>query len=115
MTERAEPTTTRPVRKTREQLDAEHQALRVVQRRVAAVGFFAVTIHGVLGCIGLGIVLDDQGRHSDAVLITIMSGVIAAITYSGVRVILQRSLWSPLWIVVAALPTAVALARLLIA
>ncbi|KAA1422950.1 hypothetical protein FE697_012490 [Mumia zhuanghuii] len=114
MTESADPTVTRPVPRTREQLDAERHALRVVQRRVAAVGFFAVTIHGVLGCIGLGFVFEGQGRHSDAILITIMSGVIAAITYSGVRVILQRPLWSPVWILLAALPTAFALGRLLV-
>ncbi|MBW9210558.1 hypothetical protein KV102_10000 [Mumia sp. zg.B53] len=100
-------------RKSREQRDAEQRALRVVQRRVAAIGFFAITVHGVFGCIGLGLVLDNQGRHSDAIAITVMSGVIAAITYAGVRVILQRSLWSPVWIAVAALPTIAALVWLL--
>ncbi|MGH1561675.1 hypothetical protein [Mumia sp. DW29H23] len=108
-----ESTKSAPAPKTREQREAELRALRVVQRRVAAIGFFAITVHGIFGCIGLGFVLDNQGRHGDAIAITLMSGVIAALTYAGVRVILQRSLWSPVWMVVAALPTVVGLVWLL--
>ncbi|TNC42296.1 hypothetical protein [Mumia zhuanghuii] len=107
------PPTPAPVRKTREQRAAELAALRTVQRRVAAVGFFAITVHGILGCIGLAFVLDNQGRHGDAIAMTLMSGVIAAITFAGVRLILKRSLWSPVWIAVAAAPTVGALVALL--
>ncbi|MFD1825686.1 MULTISPECIES: hypothetical protein [Mumia] len=115
MTESTTPTPPRPTapRKTREQREAELAALRKVQRRVAAIGFFAITVHGVLGCIGLAFVLDGQGRHGDAIAITLMSGVIAAITFVGVRLILKRSLWSPMWIPIAAAPTVVALVTLL--
>ncbi|WP_262848240.1 hypothetical protein [Mumia quercus] len=107
------PTPARP-RKTREQHEAELAALRKVQRRVAAIGFFAITVHGIFGCIGLAFVLDGQGRHGDAIALTLMAGVITVITYAGVRLILKRSLWSPVWILVAALPTVAALVTLLV-
>lgn len=91
---------------------AELAALRTVQRRVAAIGFFAVAVHGVIGLAVVGDIVDDQGRHGDAVMLTIMSGVFALITYAVVRVILQRRLWSPAWMVVALLPTVYAATRL---
>jgi hypothetical protein len=79
-----------------------------VQRRVFAIGFFVVTIHGVLGLIGVAHVLVDQGRHGDAVALVFMSGVAAALVYLGVRAILAKPFWSPAWIVVALTPTAAA-------
>lgn len=91
---------------------AELAALRKVQRRVAAIGFFAVAVHGVIGLIVVGHIVDGQGRHGDAVMLTIMSGVFALITYGVVRTILQRSLWSPIWMLVAITPSVVAATRL---
>jgi hypothetical protein len=111
MTETTQPV--RPAPKTPEQRAAELAALRKVQRRVAAIGFFVITVHGVFGCIGLAFVIDNQGRHGDAIMLVVMSGVIAAVTYAGVRVILQRSLWSPIWMVVAAVPTVAGMVALL--
>lgn len=91
---------------------AQLVALRKVQRRVAALGFFAVAVHGVIGLAVVGNIVDGQGRHGDAVMLTIMSGVFALITYGVVRTILQRSLWSPAWMIIAILPSVFAATRL---
>ncbi|TXL56575.1 hypothetical protein [Aeromicrobium terrae] len=79
-----------------------------VQRRVFAIGFFTVTIHGVLGLIGVAHVLVGQDRHSDAVALVFMSGVAAVLVYLGVRAILAKPFWSPAWIALALTPTAAA-------
>ncbi len=92
--------------------NAELVALRKVQRRVAAIGFFAVAVHGVLGLAVVGNIVDDQGRHGDAVMLTVMSGVFALLTYGVMRLILQRRLWSPLWIAVSLAPAVFAATRL---
>jgi predicted neutral ceramidase superfamily lipid hydrolase len=86
---------------------AELAALRKVQRRVAAIAFFAVAIHGVLGLIGVAHVVHGQDRTGDAVLLLIMSGVFAVITYVVVRLILAAKVWSPAWIALAFVPTVV--------
>lgn len=91
---------------------AELVALRKVQRRVAAIGFFAVAIHGILGLAVVGNIVDGQGRHGDAVMLTVMSGVLALITYGIIRTILQRRLWSPVWMLVAVTPTVIAATQL---
>lgn len=83
-------------------------ALHTVQRRVAAIAFFAVTVHGVLGLIGVAHVLVGQGRHADAVILVIMSGVVAAVVYASMRFILGAPMWSPVWIAISLLPTAAA-------
>jgi hypothetical protein len=87
---------------------AELEALRTVQRRVAAIAFFAVAIHGVIGLAVVAQVINGQGRHSDAMMLAFMSGVFALVTYAVVRTLLRRRLWSPVWIVAALIPTAVA-------
>jgi hypothetical protein len=88
---------------------AETASLHRVQRRVGAIGFFAVTVHAVFGVIGAAYVREGQGRHVDAVVLTLMSGVIAVIVYVVMRIILGARLWSPAWIVLALLPTMAAL------
>jgi len=92
---------------------AELEALHKVQRRVAAIAFFAVAIHGIIGLAVVAQIIDRQGRHSDAMVLVFMSGVFALVTYGVERTILRRRLWSPVWIVVALTPTAVALVLLL--
>ncbi len=82
-------------------------ALRRVQRRVGAIAFFAVAIHGVLGLIVVAEVVHREGRGSDAVLLLVMSGVFAVVTYVVVRLILAARLWSPPWIVVSVIPTVI--------
>jgi hypothetical protein len=84
----------------------EMKALDKVRRRVAAIGFFVITIHGVLGLIVVGHIVDGQGRHGDAIGLVIMSGVVALIQYAGCRFILGARLWSPVWILLSLVPTA---------
>jgi hypothetical protein len=84
---------------------AELAALRKVQRRVAAIAFFAVAIHGVLGLIVVAHVVHGQDRTGDAVLLLVMSGVFAVITYVVVRLILAAKVWSPAWIALSLVPT----------
>ncbi len=84
----------------------EMKALDTVRRRVAAIGFFVITIHGVLGLIVVGHIVDGQGRHGDAIGLVIMSGVVALIQYAGCRIILAARLWSPVWILLSLVPTA---------
>ncbi|MBC7631887.1 hypothetical protein [Aeromicrobium sp.] len=83
-------------------------ALHKVQRRVAAIAFFAVAIHGVIGLIVVAHILVGQDRSSDATILILMSGAFAAVTYIGVRLILGKTLWAPAWIALAALPTIIA-------
>ena len=88
---------------------AEMVEFRRVQRRVGAIGFFAVAIHGVLGLIGVAHVLVGQDRHDDAVVLTLMSGVVAILTCVVVRLILDVRPWSWPWIALALAPTVAAL------
>jgi hypothetical protein len=83
-------------------------SLNRVQRRVGAIGFFTVTVHGVLGVIGAAYVREGQGRHADAIGLVVMSGIIAVIVYAVTRIILGAKLWSPAWIALALTPTVAA-------
>ncbi|MGJ9413854.1 hypothetical protein ACHAAC_14215 [Aeromicrobium sp. CF4.19] len=85
----------------------ETAALDRVRRRVAALAFFAVIVHGVLGLVGAAHVVAGQGRQSDAVGLLVMSGLTATIMYVGIRLILGARLFSPLWMLAAAAPTVV--------
>lgn len=87
---------------------AKTASLHRVQRRVAAIGFFAVTVHAVFGVIGAAYIREGQGAHADAVGLALMSGVIAVIVYVVMRLILGARLWSPAWIALALLPSAAA-------
>jgi hypothetical protein len=82
-------------------------SLRRVQRRVSAIGFFAVAIHGVLGLIVVAHVVKGEGRDSDAVLLLAMSAVFGVITCVVVRLILGARPWSPAWIALSVVPTVV--------
>lgn len=79
-------------------------ALRRVQRRVAAIAFFAVAIHGVLGLIVVAEVVKGEGRDADAVLLLVMSAVFAIATYVVMRLILGARVWSA-WAPLSLLPT----------
>lgn len=94
---------------TDERRAAETASLHRVQRRVAAIGFFAVTVHAVFGVIGAAYVREGQGRHADAVGLAVMTGVIALLVYTVMRIILGAKLWSPAWIALALAPTVAAL------
>ncbi len=80
-------------------------ALRRVQRRVGAIAFFAVAMHGVLGLIVVAHVVKGQGRDADALLLLVMSGVFAVVTYAVVRLILAARMWSPVWVALSVVPT----------
>ncbi len=82
-------------------------ALRRVQRRVGAIAFFAIAIHGVIGLVVVAHVVKGEGRDADAVLLLVLSAVFAVVTYVVVRLILAAPLWSPVWIVVSVLPTVI--------
>ena len=85
--------------------EAEKAALIRVQRRIGAIAFFTLTIHGLLGVIAVADIREDQGRHGDAIGLLLMSVVITVIVYVGTRVILGARLWSPIWIPIAAVPS----------
>ena len=77
-------------------------ALNRVQRRVAAIGFFAVAEHGILGLIVVAsTIVDEPARRGDAIGLLVMATIISAITYVVMRTILGGRLLSP-WIAVAA-------------
>jgi asparagine N-glycosylation enzyme membrane subunit Stt3 len=82
-------------------------ALRRVQRRVGAIAFFAVAIHGVLGLIVVAHVVKGEQRDADAVLLLVLSAVFAIVTYVVVRAILAARLWSPGWLAVSLVPTVI--------
>ena len=86
----------------------QDQALDRVRRRVTAIGFFAVASHGVFGLIGVSYVLVGQDRRSDAVLLTVMSGVVALIVCAATRAILGRRPFSIPWSIASLAPTAAA-------
>jgi len=83
---------------------AEQDALNKVRRRVGAVVFGVVTLHAIIALIGLSRHYDNIGRQGDATGLLIMSGLMSAFQYVGVRLILDKSLKS-WWIVLAAAPT----------
>jgi len=85
--------------------DREDQALDRVRRRVTAIGFFAVASHGVFGLIGVSYVLIGQDRRADAVLLTVMSGVVALVVCAATRAILGRRPFSIPWSVASLAPT----------
>jgi hypothetical protein len=87
---------------------AEQDALNKVRRRVGAIVFGVVTMHAILALIFYARHLDTVGRHGDATGLMVMSGLISAAQYVGVRSILGKTLRSPVWIGLAALPTTVA-------
>lgn len=79
---------------------AKLAALNRVQRRVAAIGFFAVAEHGIMGLIiAASIIIDEPGRRGDAIGLLIMATIVSAITYVAMRTILGGRLLSP-WILI---------------
>lgn len=86
-------------------VEAELAALQRVQRRVGAIAFLAVAMHGVVGLAVVAHVVHGQGRASDAVLLLVMSAVVGVITCVVVRVILARPPVSVPWLVVGVAPS----------
>jgi predicted lysophospholipase L1 biosynthesis ABC-type transport system permease subunit len=88
--------------------ERQAEALDRVRRRVTAIGFFAVASHGVFGLIGVSYVLVGQDRNGDAVLLTLMSGVVALIVCAATRAILGRRPFSLPWSIASIAPTVAA-------
>jgi hypothetical protein len=95
-------------RQVRQLTPVEQDALNKVRRRVGAVVFGVVTMHSIVALIWLSRSYDGVGRSGDATGLLIMSGLISIAQYVGVRKILGKGLWSPIWILLAALPTTLA-------
>lgn len=85
--------------------DPKDHALDRVRRRVTAIGFLAVASHGVFGLIGVSYVLVGQDRRGDAVLLTLMSGVVALIVCAATRAILGARPFSLAWSAASITPT----------
>ena len=83
-------------------------ALDTVRRRVLAIGFLSIVLHGVVALIWLGIEYRNEGRASDSTIMFVMSGAIALVSYAVTQVILGKKLWSPVWIVIFMAPTFIA-------
>ena len=100
-------TQTNQPRQPRRLTPAEQDALNKVRRRVGAIVFGVVTMHAILALIFFARHIDGH-RPGDATGLMIMSGLVSAAQYVGVRTILGKPLNSPIWIVLAALPTTLA-------
>lgn len=83
-------------------------SLDTVRRRISALTFLVITLHGVVALIWLGIIYRNDGRTSDSIIMFVISAVIALISYGVTRVILGKKIWSPLWIALSLSPTIVA-------
>lgn len=89
---------------------AETAALRTVQRRIVAIVFFAVAIHGVLGLVVVANIIEEQGRRGGAIVLVFMSAVLAVVVSVVVRVILAaRPYGSWPWMLLALVPSAAGL------
>jgi predicted phage tail protein len=88
----------------RDAREAEAAALLKVQQRVASIGLFAVAIHGVFGTIAGAYVVHGQGRQGAAWALLCMSAIIGMLTCTGIRLILRRRLWSPVWLCISVVP-----------
>jgi hypothetical protein len=86
---------------------AEQHALNTVRRRVGAIVFGVVTMHAIIALIGLSRHFDQVGRSGDGTGLLVMSGLLSAFQYVGVRLILGRPVRS-WWVAAAALPTSLA-------
>lgn len=84
-------------------------ALDTVRRRVLAIGFLSIILHGIAALIWLGMGYRGEDRGSDAVLMFVIAGVFTALAYLGTRLILAKPLWSPLWIAIFFAPLAIAI------
>ncbi|NLC97477.1 MAG: hypothetical protein GX678_00150 [Actinomycetales bacterium] len=90
------------------ELSQDLNSLDVVRRRVLAIGFLTIVLHGVVALIWLGVIYRNDGRTSDSVIMFVMSAVVALVSYAVTRVILGQKIWSPIWILVSLAPTVIA-------
>lgn len=99
--------THRPARATARTMTAQETlALQKVRRRTTAICFFVVAIHGVLGLVIVADVIARQDRQSGAVILVVMSALLAVGISVATRAILaaQPYLSWP-WVVVSLVPS----------
>lgn len=82
---------------------AAHE-LKKVQQRTAAIIVFSIAYHCVFALIGVGKVVQGQGRESDAYGLVFMSGVLALLMTCGIRAILGHRILSAIWTPLALAP-----------
>lgn len=82
---------------TPEQYAAEMRALSKVQRRTFAIGFAAITLHGVLGLIFVADHLHEAARTPEAILMLVMSAFASFVTVAVVRLILGKTPFPVVW------------------
>lgn len=102
----------RPVART---MSAEETAaLNRVRRRVTAIAFFTVAIHGVVGLVVVADIIAGQDRRDGAVVLVVMSALLAIGISVAVRAILGAAPFlSWPWVLVSLAPSAVGLALVL--
>lgn len=82
--------------------------LKKVQQRTAAIIVFSIAYHCVFALIGVGKVIQNQGREGDAYGLVFMAGVLALLMTGGIRAILGHRILSPIWTPLAVAPPIVA-------
>ena len=78
--------------------------LKKVQQRTAAIIVFSIAYHCVFALIAVGKGVHDQGRVGDGYGLVVMSGVLALLMTSGIRVILGHRPLSLIWTPLALAP-----------
>lgn len=102
----------RPVART--MTAEETAALNRVRRRITAIAFFTVAIHGVLGLVVVADIIAGQDRRDGAVVLVALSAVLAVGISVAVRAILAATPFlSWPWVLVSLVPSAVGLAFVL--
>lgn len=91
----------------------ETAALNRVRRRILAITFLSVALHGVIGLVVVGEIVDGQGRRDAGIGLTVMSGVLGVATSIATRAILGARPFSILWALVGLAPMAFGLTRIL--
>lgn len=79
-------------------------ALDRVRRRVTAIGFLTIALHGIIALPVVAGIIDRQGRTDDAVVLVLMSGVIGVLTVAATLAILGRTASDARWLVLGLLP-----------
>lgn len=88
----------------------ETAALQKVRRRTTAICFFVVAIHGVIGLVVVAEVIAGQDRRSGAIVLVVMSALLAVGISIATRAILAATPYlSWPWALVSLVPSAAGL------
>lgn len=84
----------------------ETAALQRVRRRTTAICFFVVAIHGVVGLVVVADVIAGQGRRDGAIVLVVMSALLAVGISIATRAILAATPYlSWPWALVSLVPS----------